>query len=66
MKWISVDDDPPDKSVEILCCSIHWYAPVAARFKTFHPNAKGVKCWRTFAGIKVEFTHWTPLLEPPK
>lgn len=65
--WISSVDEMPDESIRILCCNSSRYAPVAAEYRTYHPNAKGKKCWRTMSeGHKLKFTHWTPLMGAPK
>lgn len=42
------------------------FLPVAVRWRTYHPNAKGNEEWRDSSGAKVRaITHWMPLPKPP-
>jgi hypothetical protein len=68
--WLHVDGTPPPEDGHfILVCKIwgHFpYAPISARFGTYHPNAKGKETWRDPSGVKIDFTHWKELDPKPE
>jgi hypothetical protein len=71
VKWKPIESAPRDGTPIIVCYAPHYtsngFLPVAVRWRSFHPNAKGKELFRDSAGAKVEHvTHWMPLPEPPK
>ncbi|UOF77900.1 hypothetical protein [Caudoviricetes sp.] len=69
--WQPIETAPKDGTA-ILVCNAPLYdengfLPVAVRWRSYHPNAKGKEMFRDMVGTKIEFaTHWMPLPEPPK
>jgi hypothetical protein len=61
--WKPISEAPKDGTL-ILVCSIRYYCPETASWRTYHPNAQGAKTWRTPNGNKISPTHFQEL--PPK
>jgi hypothetical protein len=71
MKWKPIETAPRDGTPILVCYAPQYtsngFLPVAVRWRSFHPNAKGKELFRDSSGTKVEHvTHWMPLPEPPK
>ncbi len=73
MKWQPIETAPKD-GTPILACSAGYSGrvdsaihPRTVRFQVYHPNAKGIGCFRNYLGHKEHFmTHWMPMLEDPE
>lgn len=70
-EWRPIETAPRDGTPILVCYGPRYdsngFLPVAVRWRTFHPNAKGKEAFRNSAGCKVErATHWMPLPEPPE
>lgn len=68
MNWRPIETAPRDGTV-ILTCVDHppVYAPTKTVWASYHPNSKGIECWRTasICGNKLGATHWMPMLPSP-
>jgi len=70
--WLPIEIAPKDGTAIIACSAgysgrddlgIH---PRTVRFKTYHPNAPGVGCFRNHLGHKEHWlTHWMPMPADP-
>jgi len=67
VNWMKIEDKPPPEDGEyILCHILNERTVFSASYRTYHPNAAGKKTWRDPAGVKVYFTHWSPMLSLPE
>lgn len=71
MNWEPIETAPKDGTPILVCYAPQYtsngFLPVAVRWRTYHPNAKGKEEFRDSSGVKVRaITHWMPLPEPPK
>lgn len=71
MGWQPIETAPKDGTAILVCFADHYdtngFLPVAVRWRSYHPNAKGKECFRDSSGVKVTvITHWMPLPNPPK
>lgn len=69
-EWRPIETAPKDGTPILACYGNHYvtngFLPVAVKWGTYHPNAKGNECFRDCRGHKIEtITHWMPLPEPP-
>lgn len=67
--WQGIESAPQDGTPIWVCNRLYTengFLPLAVRWKTYHPNAKGEACWRDMHGHKVGgLTHWRPLPPSP-
>jgi hypothetical protein len=69
--WKLIETAPKD-GMTILACYERCYdkngfAPIAVKWRTYHPNAQGEAEWREMHGHKVQgLTHWMPLPAAPE
>lgn len=68
--WRTMESAPKDGAPIWVCNRLYTengFLPLAVRWRTYHPNAKGEACWRDVHGHKIEnITHWRPLPAPPR
>lgn len=70
MHWHPIDTAPKDGTTVLLChektYDMNGFAPIAAKWRTYHPNAKGEPEWRDTNGTRFQgMTHWMPLPASP-
>lgn len=70
-KWQPIETAPKDGTTILVCYDRCYdkngFAPIAVKWRTYHPNAKGGAEWRDSNGHKIQgVTHWMPLPEAPQ
>lgn len=63
MTWQPIETAPKDGTSVLVSDGKNGWSVAAAAFRTFHPNAEGVKTWRTYHGHRLTPKFWMPL--PP-
>ncbi len=61
--WQPIETAPKDGTNVLTSDGRHEFSVAVAAFRTFHPNAEGPKCWRTYHGHKLQPAYWMPV--PP-
>lgn len=69
--WKLIETAPKDGTTILACCERCYdkngFAPIAVKWRTYHPNAQGEAEWREMHGHKVQgLTHWMPLPAAPE
>ncbi len=69
--WMPIESAPRDGTPILVCYADTYvsngFLPIAVRWRSYHPNAKGEEDFRDIGGARIrKITHWMPLPTPPK
>lgn len=69
--WRPIESAPRDGTPILVCYADTYvsngFLPIAVRWRSYHPNAKGEEDFRDIGGARIrKITHWMPLPNPPK